>query len=493
MNNYLLKRGIVIFLLFLTLILTCFCQGATAHPEEEFSLLRMYYSEEELVVTPSRNPKTLSQTAENVTVITTDEIEAMNAHTLADVLNNIPGVQMDIKGGPGTATFHHIQGSDFHHVLVVMDGVPLNNLANGIVDFGSLPVQNIGRIEIIKGPASSSWGSSLGGVINIITKPAGIMEKPTGSIFQSGGEKKTLDSRVELSDKARIFGYYLLAENLFSDGLRPANAIDKKNLYTKLRWDLGERANLLFTLGHSIGERVSAEFPEYDEVDSNDFEYLFSSLCLNYFLNNKFDIKLSFWTSRQNVELFTNQVSTGLELYKTNYKDSLYGGSTLLRWKNKAHSLVLGADFENGELKSNSIVDEKQGLEKRAIFANDTIVINRFSLTPGIRYDHISKQGNFVSPSLGFTFAMTKKTLFRAYFAKGFTPIPLTRIYIDNPRFVANKDLKAEKVTSIQAGIESTSLKYVWTKISVFRHDMNQEEKRQGLEVEIKTSPVFHT
>ena len=52
----------------------------------------MYYKEEELVITPTRNPKPLSQTAENITIITLDEIEAMNAHTLTDILKNIPGV-----------------------------------------------------------------------------------------------------------------------------------------------------------------------------------------------------------------------------------------------------------------------------------------------------------------------------------------------------------------------------------------------------------------
>ncbi len=519
MNNYFLKRGI--FFLCLMLILPCFCQRANAHPEEEISLLRMYYSEEALVVTPSRNPKPISQIAENITVITLDEIEAMNAHTLNDVLKNIPGVQIKLRGGPGSTGDLHIQGSEFNHVLLMIDGIAINNLASGFADIGAFPVQNIGRIEIIKGPASSSWGSSLGGVINVIIKSAGIMEKPWGSIFQSGGEKKTLDSRVELSDKAGNLGYYLSAGNLFSDGLRPTNSFKGKNLYTKLRWDLADSTTLIFSLGYNEGAREEAQFrtilfpgaPEDYIVDSNDFEYLFSTLRLNYFLNSKFDLTLSFQTSKQEVIKFTHLLSTGLELGKDTYDVSIYGGTFLLKGKYRYHNIVLGADFEHGKLKSNAIVDKKQEREKKAIFVNDTIIINKVSFIPGIRYDHISIHDEFLSPSLGISYRAGEKTILRGYMAKGFSTIPLSKIYIDDPRFVVNNDLKVEKVFSIQAGIESTSLKYIWLKSSFFKHNISaayanapwpedpskitavnqKKQRRQGFEIEIKTAPFFNT
>lgn len=517
MNNYFLKRGILF--LCLILILACFCQRANAHPEEEISLLRMYYKEEELVVTPSRNPKPLSQTAENITIITLDEIEAMNAHTLTDVLKNIPGVQMDSRGGPGSTGDLHIQGSEFNHVLLMIDGIAMNNLASGFADIGAFPVQNIGRIEIIKGPASSSWGSSLGGVINVITKPAGIMEKPSGSIFQSGGEKKTLDSRIELSDKAGNLGYYLSAGNLFSDGLRPTNSFEGKNLYTKLRWDLADSTNLIFSLGYNEGAREEGQRPSWKypgdyEVGSNDFEYLFSTLRLNYFLNSKFDLTLSFRTSKQEVIKFINLLSTGLELGKDTYDVSIYGGTFLLKGKYRYHNIVLGADFEHGKLKSNAIVDKKQEREEKAVFINDTIIINKVSFIPGIRYDHISIHDKFLSPSLGISYRASEKTVLRGYMAKGFNTIPLSYIYIDDPdHFVVNTDLKVEKVFSVQAGIESTSLKYIWLKSSFFKHNIKdaldhapwpedpskitavnqKKQRRQGFEIEIKTAPLFNT
>ena len=189
------------------LIIFSFCHPAYAQIEEEMKILRMFYKEEELVVTPTRYPKPISQVAENVTIITAEQIESMNAHTLTDVLNTIPGIQVDIRGGPGSAATAHIQGSEFRHVLVMIDGVILNNLSESFADISAIPVQNIERIEIIKGPASSSWGSSLGGVIDIITKAPAQTKKIEGTLSASYGERNTGDYRSEFTGKVDNFGY----------------------------------------------------------------------------------------------------------------------------------------------------------------------------------------------------------------------------------------------------------------------------------------------
>jgi len=512
MNNYFLKKST--FFLCLMFILTCFCQRATAHPDGEISLLRMYYSENKLVVTPSRNPKPLSQTAENITVITCDEIESINAHTLSDILNYIPGIQMDIRGTLGINGNINIQGSAFKHVLLLIDGVILNYLMEGAADLSLISVQNIARIEIIKGPASSSWGSSLGGVINIITKSAGNRQKTTGAIVQTGGEKKTLDSRVELSSQTKNGGFYLFAGNLTTQGFRPSNAFDTKQLYTKLRWNLTDSTNLLFTLGYNEALNEYSEYPEYKLFDGADSDHLFSTLGLNSFLNSKCDVSLTLRTSKKNFAYFLKQLDTGITLddYSLRSEDLIYSGTFLLRGKYQNNHLVFGVDFEDGTVESESIAGGKQTLEKKAVFVNDTITLDRFSFVPGIRFDNINTHGDFVSPSIGISWGITEKTIFRAYLARGFNIAPLSRMYADTDSLAGNPNLLAEKIDSSQAGIESTSLNYVWFKTSFFKHKIKhpiegifsetlykktavntKQQKRQGMEVEIKTCPVYNT
>ena len=161
----------VLFIFASALLLLTSLQGtALAASDEDMKTLGMYYEPDDLVVTATRNPKPLSLSAENITIITAKEIEMMGAHTLVDVLTNVPGIQTTDRGGLGTSDDFYIQGAQGSHILLMLDGVALNQWSDQFLDPIGIPLQNIERIEIVKGPGSSSWGSALGGVINIITK-----------------------------------------------------------------------------------------------------------------------------------------------------------------------------------------------------------------------------------------------------------------------------------------------------------------------------------
>ncbi len=93
------------------LFLFATCLTAFAQPEREMTTLKMFYDEDDIVVTPTRYPKSISRVAENMTIITAEDIKAINAHTLADVLYFVPGVSEQITGGPGSFANPFIQGS----------------------------------------------------------------------------------------------------------------------------------------------------------------------------------------------------------------------------------------------------------------------------------------------------------------------------------------------------------------------------------------------
>ena len=124
----------------------------------------MYFTEDELtVVSATRSLKSITRVAENISVVTKEDIELMNAHSVAEALQKVNGVQVKIVGGPGAFAYPYIQGSEFRHVAVFMDGVLVNMFSDNVADIAMLPVQHIEKIEIIKGPASSVWGSSSAG------------------------------------------------------------------------------------------------------------------------------------------------------------------------------------------------------------------------------------------------------------------------------------------------------------------------------------------
>ncbi len=287
-NRYgcLSKPAIIFLFLFLFLPLSA------TFAEEDLDVLGMYYWEDEIVVTPTRNPKPLSQTAENVTIITAKEIEEMNAHTLAEVLNYITGVNVDAVYANSNQT--HILGSQAFQVKILLDGVELNDLSTNFWPVDAILVQEIERVEIIKGPASSSWGSSLGGVINIITK-SGAGPKLGGTVSGSYGQKKTGDYRAEVYGSEASLGYYLSADKFRSDGLfLPHTQFDKNDVYAKLSYDFTEKVRLLFTLGSTNDSAGITNIRGFNADCS--FDVLFSTLSMNYRVTDSLDIDLSLRT-----------------------------------------------------------------------------------------------------------------------------------------------------------------------------------------------------
>ena len=500
---------IVLFMFFLSFF---YSSAALAVSEEEMAYLRMYFKDEELeVVSSTRSLKSIFRVAENMTVVTAADIELMNAHTLADVLNTVTGVQVSFNGAsPGNVSVAQIQGSGVEHVTAFMDGIPLNDLANNFALLG-LPVQNIEKIEIVKGPASSAWGSSLGGVINIITK-SGNKEESGGTISVSYGGQNTGDFNSEVYGKRDSFGYYFYAGRLQTDGFRPGFEFGGNHLYTKMSYDLTKDTNLIFTLFYKKHDNGQGDFPDYDETDNDKVENMLSSLSLNSALNSDLKLSLSLRAARQRFVSFRDLLSTGEQTDMTSLDDRKYGASAKLVWDSGPHKVIVGTDYDNAKLISNKIGNLEPKSNRWALFINDTISLGRLTVTPGLRYDNTDTNGDFISPSLGATYKAFDKTLLRLYIARGFNTPSFGSSFGDNLYIKSNPDLKVEKVWSYQAGAETTALKYFWLKVSAFRHDItdavvsqeidpaaflsrlvnNDKIRRQGVETEIRTVPVYN-
>jgi vitamin B12 transporter len=510
-----MKRQIIKILIFsfITLHMTFLSSSVYAQSEEERNFLLMYFKEEELeVLSATRSLKSSTRVAENVTVVTAEDIELMNAHTLADVLNTVTGLQVFMEGGPGTIAAPFIQGSSFRHVTAFIDGISLSNLSDNIADIAAIPVQNIEKIEIIKGPASSAWGSSLGGVVNVITKNPVTRSTLNGTLSASYGKEDFGDFRAEVYGRKDRFGYYLSAGRLQSDGLTKGFDVSGNNLYMKLAYDVTDNTDILLTVFHNKVERGEGEEQEYDLSFSDRVKQFSTSLSLNTSLSNGVNLNLSLWSLQQFWDKYANLLSTGDKLCGYNYDDRKYGASAKLTWKYKKHNIVAGSDYDDGTLRSNGIANGKQGLQKWAIYTNDTIIWDKLSITPGIRYDNTDINGDFTSPSLGVTYNLSDNTVLRAYIARGFSIPSLFSTFGDNVDYRCNPDLEVEKVWSYQLGAETGALKYLWLKVSAFRHDIKDaivdeiisedpvlftkvnkgKERRQGMEIEMKTIPVHN-
>ncbi|MCG6550993.1 MAG: TonB-dependent receptor [Candidatus Magnetominusculus sp. LBB02] len=474
--------------------------------ETEESALSMYFNKEEMALSPTRYLKPVSQSAENIVVITAEEIKNLNAHTIQDVLKYVTGTFVEIDPGGNGGTLH-IQGSSTMHTKVMIDGITLNDLSLNIITLNTIPVQNIERIEIIKGPASSAWGSSLGGLVNIITKDAGGTKPADVTASTSFGAYSTFDNRIEARGTINNFGYYMSAVKYISDGYSRNLPVDMEWFYGKLKFDVTND----FKIGVAGSYSKDRGEPVKPSMDSDNHRAYFV-LNADYRINSETSLNGSF-----RVMEFKNDVymDTGSFVVDAATLDKDVGGSVIFRSDKSINNLVVGADYDSLVLVSEDMEGGRKNFTRYAAFANDTIVLDKFAVTPGLRYDYYNVSGFFFSPSLGVTYEASKDTVLRLRVARGFNA-PSARdssvsIQSGNILFIPNRSLKVEKVMSYQAGIETALLKYLWVKNTFFLHDiwdsittaavqtnvMQAINKahviRKGFEFELAAIPIYNT
>jgi len=138
-----------------------------------------------VIVTATRTAQTVDETLASVTVITRKDIERTQARSVEELLRGVEGISISNSGGPGKLTSVFMRGASSNQVLVLVDGIKAGSPTTGMMAFQDLPIDQIDRIEIVRGPRSSLYGSeAVGGVIQIFTKRGG---GPTTPSFSVGG------------------------------------------------------------------------------------------------------------------------------------------------------------------------------------------------------------------------------------------------------------------------------------------------------------------
>lgn len=488
----------------------------TPEDDEETKYLKMYFSDEQLVEAPARYPKSILKVAENVTIITAEEIERMNAHTVAEVLNRAPGVFLGFCGQDfGSSANPSIQGSNFDQVLLLVDGQRWNNPAGGYPETNNIPVRAIDRIEIIRGPASSTWGSSLGGVVNILTKSPPHIDSMSGAASASYGESNSTDYSGQVQGRAKWFGYYVYGGNQESDGLWDDRFFDKQDAYAKLRLGATERTSLTLSAGYSNLDQLVAQFEPLPLIGTrpsqlNGDRMRFATANFDTQLADTWFLNAAVTRTDEDAEL-PYQVDFPRFFYSDtkSYDTSRLSASTRLTWTPGSHTMVLGSEITEDavdylkEVTPGLLPYEKtlavEGTDW-AVYVNDTFTLGRLTVIPGLRYDVLAASDSVLSPSFGLVYALAPETLLRATLSRGFRKP-------DKYKVERNPGLNNEYVLSAQAGIETIVSHKVRLKAMGFYHDIDDTwtqkdadsiefvnggtSKRDGFEIEAETI-AFH-
>ncbi len=232
--------------------LLCYCSTSLAEPLPPIS------------ITASRIAVPINEVAGAITVISKQQIENQNAVYASDLLQTVPGLNVSTQGSAGSMTQIRVRGAEANHILVIIDGIEVNDPANSSeFNFAHLLADNIERIEILRGPQSALWGSdALAGVINITTSRA---DSGTEFIASSSyGSENTYHGALKYLLGTETFNLVLNGNFIDSDGFNTATTGNEQDGYDNSTLNLKSTYQINDAINVGMNSRYTNASNEFD-------------------------------------------------------------------------------------------------------------------------------------------------------------------------------------------------------------------------------------
>lgn len=420
----------------------------------------------EVVVTATRIPTALDRSPVAATVVTRKEMAERQLNTVADVLRAQAGVDVNQTGQPGGNTSVFLRGANGSHTLVLIDGVRVNRPFDNTFNFADLLTDNVERIEILRGPQSTIYGSeALGGVINIVTKQGG--GKPTGSAMIEGGSHQSWRTREAFSAKAGMFAIAADGSFFTTDNARANSAYDTLNGSLRLGFQPSKSfsAQFLATFLSSTAGTPNDRFTN-DPNDLFKTDRQLYALTFNGQPTDWWDAKLTL--SHGHERNFFNQPEPNPPFFSGDYFSLIRSDRDQADLQNTFavgdwHKILVGGvyDVSSAHLSAPPFfgppTDFRAAPINRAAFAQYEFAPHeRFTATVGGRVDSHSAFGTQETWKLGARYTTpATETILRANVGTGFRAPSISDLYY--PVF-GNPALRPEKSTGWDVGAEQPFL-----------------------------------
>jgi len=225
---------------------------------------------DKVVVTGTKFDLPIEKSGKSIYKLTNEDLERNSGKTFSDLLNEVPGIQIDGNfGTPGTNMSYYLRGGRNKNTLILIDGVPLNDPSgiNASYDLRYLPVSQIESIEVLKGGLSTLYGTGASaGVINIKLKEAKT-ESLSGQVQASAGSYDTYSTSGNLNGTTDKFSYFVYGNYLTSGGF---SAASDENASSKFAKDGFKQKNALVKLGYKVSDKFNLNFlAGYDDIEAD--------------------------------------------------------------------------------------------------------------------------------------------------------------------------------------------------------------------------------
>jgi vitamin B12 transporter len=427
-----------------------------------------------VVVSATRVPTPVIEVASSITVVTAADIETRQLRTFADVLKDIPGLNVVQTGGPGGVTSVFMRGTNSNHTKVLIDGIDVSDPSNatGAFDFGQLLTQDIERVEVLRGPQSGLYGSdAIGGVINIITKSGsgppqfkGLLEGGSFDTFNQAGTAS--GSQDALHYSASVAHFHAGATPVTPpDLLLPGEARidhydDNLTLSTKLGLDVTREFDLGLVARYTdVHLRTTGEdyltvppytgYPAAAQTTAASVAYAARLTAHLRSFDDVLDQTLGLAYTHERTDTVEPQMTAALNTGERRKAD--WQGNVRLATE---HTLVLGAEYERDEITQPISADVHIASGYAELQSH--IGEHWFSAL-NARYDDNSRFGGKTTWRFAPAWLITETdTKLHASVGTGFKAPTLSQLFQSFPEFFffANPDLKPETSTGWDAGFE---------------------------------------
>jgi vitamin B12 transporter len=425
-------------------------------PEVTPESLEGSYSER-LVVTASAIEESLATAPAAAEVITREDIEARHASFVADLLREVPGLQISASGSPGKAASLFTRGANSTQTLVLLDGVELNNPYFSGFNWGSFPTTGVERVEIVRGPYSALYGSdAMAGVVNVRTDA-----KWTGLLLNAAaGENGLLDGQLEGAWSSGSWRFAGAVSHRDDDGFADNDDFSQNVGTTSARWASG---------GMSLALR--ARFEEYDlgipqntnaagdalvpspnrRQDGHSFQL---TLPFAHDLGRfAYEMTLSRMESEDNFE--DPDDPYGFNFSETDSETAR--AHLLTTTRTQFGTLLAGGELERAEVDdvtSYGVNLDDSTRDSTSLFAEwrsgHDFGASRLEVSAGVRADDFDTFGSETSPRLALALVGSRYK-FRAAWGEGFRAPSIGELYFP---FFGNEELDPERSTSWEVGTD---------------------------------------
>ena len=437
-----------------------------------------------IVINSTRISLPFKKNSRTINIITAKDIKNSAATNVADLLQQVTGVDVRRRGTGGGQSDLYIRGGGFDQTLLLIDGIKMDDAQTGHHTMNAaLPIEVIERIEIIKGPAARIFGqNAFTGAINIVTKKR-LNNKV--SINVEAGSFGQLNGSVTLGKETENSSIIAHVGALTSDGYRNNSDYNNQNYF--LKGIFNKKKQPIEVIATFFDKKFGAENFYTTNVTFNEYEETQNSLLgvSTTFKSNKFNVTPRIYWRRGQDMFLLRRDDPGF--YRNFHITNKIGVETNASYTSDIGITGFGVDFSRFSIQSNNLGERVRTMVN--FFLEQRFKLGSFDITPGIAATYFSDFKFNAFPGLDIGVQISDKVRLYGNVGYTFRAPTFTDLYYSDPATSGNPNLEPEKAFAQEIGLKYSDDKFSGS-LAIFNRDSEDliDYVRQNTSVNIFTA-----